>query len=79
MRPAPNNMPGRGTVILGTGGQGMGFYDNQVANALRQLGFVVVNRAWQQPWETGPGGMDAAACRYATLLCREVVMFFLNN
>jgi hypothetical protein len=58
----------RGTVVLGTGGPGTGFYDSAVATALAQAGFRTVNRAWDIPWETGPGGMAAAACRYATLV-----------
>ena len=58
----------RGTVVLGTGGQGMGFYNDNMVLALRQLGFRTVNRAWSSPWETGPGGMANAACRYATMV-----------
>lgn len=59
----------RGTVVLGTGGLGTGFYNAQVVGALRQAGFRVANRAWATGWENGdPGGMARAACRYATLV-----------
>jgi hypothetical protein len=66
----------RGTVVFGTGGGGGGYYEND-ANAaammgqLAQMGYRVVQRRWQtmpDGWITGPGGMRALACRYATLV-----------
>jgi hypothetical protein len=65
----PASVVGKGTVVLGTGGLGTGFYDSQVVDQLVAAGFRVVNRAWASGWENGePGGMARAACRYATLL-----------
>jgi hypothetical protein len=66
----PPAMPAneRGTVVLGSGGPGTSYYNQGVVGGLRQLGFRTVNRRWSFAWETGPGGMAAAACRYATML-----------
>ncbi len=65
-----------GTVLFGTGGGGDSFYDGNTTAAtmmgqLASQGYQIVQRRWeQQPngWITGPGGMLAASCRYATLL-----------
>lgn len=63
----------RGTVVLGTGGGGTGFYEGSPASGamverLRVAGFVVVQRAWERGWHLTTAGMAGAACRYATLL-----------
>jgi hypothetical protein len=65
----------RGTVVLGSGGTGNGFYagtpDVQtLVTSLTGLGFRVVDRAWAgtDGWTTSEGGLKKEACRYATLL-----------
>ena len=63
----------RGTIVLGSGGNGAGFYAAQPAVAeltreLSQMGFLVVDRAWDGGWVTQEGGLKPQACRYATLL-----------
>jgi hypothetical protein len=63
----------RGTVVFGTGGGGERWYDatdaaRRVLADLSMRGFQVVQRAWTGEWETGPGGLGATSCRYATLL-----------
>lgn len=63
----------RGTILFGTGGGGQGWYDRGRTAALmmRSLaadGFRIVQRAWLEQWESGGAGLNAAACRYATLL-----------
>jgi len=69
-----------GTVAFLMGGQGVGLYESYdfgptVLNAVLQGGFTVADISFggpftkQQPngWMTGPGGMRALGCRYATL------------
>ena len=66
----------KGTVVFGTGGGGSSFYEADPTAAtmlgqLAQMGYRVVQRKWQtmpNGWITGPGGMRALACRYATLI-----------
>ena len=63
----------RGTVVLGSGGNGGGFYGGQeggqkLVTELAAMGFRVVDRAWDGGWPTQEGGMKKEACRYATLL-----------
>lgn len=70
--PAPGKQV-RGTVVLGSGGNGAGFYAGQeggqiLAGALADMGFRVVDRAWAGGWTTSEGGLKKEACRYATLL-----------
>ncbi|MFB3828210.1 MAG: hypothetical protein ACE15B_15685 [Bryobacteraceae bacterium] len=65
--------PLRGTVVLGSGGNGAGFYAGTalVQSLVRQLsdiGFLVVDRSWDGGWVTQEGGLKPQACRYATLL-----------
>lgn len=69
----PDGIAVRGTVVLGTGGGGTGFYEASAASGamverLRVAGFIVVQRAWENGWHLTTAGMAAAACRYATLL-----------
>lgn len=69
----PDGKPRRGTVVLGSGGNGAAFYAGpaQVQGLLRDLsemGFLVVDRAWDGGWVTQEGGLKLEACRYATLL-----------
>src|SRR5579883_2739067 len=70
----------RGTVVLGSGGNGATFYAaaGPVAGLVRELagmGFIVVDRMWDGGWVTQEGGLKKEACRYATLLTwvRETV------
>jgi len=70
-----------GTVILTTGGGGTNLYEHSykygnvtVANLVK-AGFTTVQVSWNEPftetqpdgWQSGPGGIRALACRYATL------------
>jgi hypothetical protein len=70
---AASGKPLRGTVVLGSGGNGAGFYGSQkagqlLAGELAAMGFQVVDRAWDGGWPTREGGLKKEACRYATLL-----------
>ena len=72
--PAPG-VPERGTVVIGSGGGGSGFYSSQsnadsLLRSLVRLGFRVIERAWNgsEGWITAEGGLRLEACRYATLL-----------
>jgi hypothetical protein len=63
----------RGTVVLGSGGNGGTFYAGPGAVAglvrdLAEMGFLVVDRMWDGGWVTQEGGLKKEACRYATLL-----------
>jgi hypothetical protein len=63
----------RGTVVLGSGGNGAGFYAAQppvqaLVRDLSDMGFLVVDRSWDGGWVTKEGGLKLEACRYATLL-----------
>jgi hypothetical protein len=63
--------PVRGTVVLGSGGNGSGFYAGQagqLVDDLAAMGFRVVDRSWDGGWPTLEGGMKKEACRYATLV-----------
>jgi hypothetical protein len=66
-------VPLRGTVVLGSGAAGSGFYaggpDVQpFIRHLAEMGFRVVDRAWTGGWTTHEGGLRKESCRYATLL-----------
>jgi hypothetical protein len=65
-----------GTVVLGTGGDGRGFYEGvfqpsagpRLIAPLVQMGYRVVQRAWlPSGWSDGPGGAAKLACRPATM------------
>lgn len=69
-----------GTIIFTTGGNGTDLYEGnftygtKVLNTVLQGGFTVAQVSWGHPfadqpfgWQTGPGGIRAVACRYATL------------
>jgi hypothetical protein len=63
----------RGTVVLGSGGNGAGFYAaappvQGMVRDLSAMGFLVVDRSWDGGWVTQEGGLKLEACRYATLL-----------
>lgn len=63
----------RGTVVMGSGGSGAGFYSGDEAGQtlvkeIAGMGFRVVDRAWAGGWPTTEGGMIRESCRYATLL-----------
>jgi hypothetical protein len=66
--------PTRGTIVLGTGSGGQGWYEDfgptaiAAMNDLRAAGFRVVQRAWIGAWEAGDAGMAVNACRYATVV-----------
>jgi hypothetical protein len=66
-------VPFRGTVVVGSGGSGGGFYAGQEGGRLlvgdvAAMGFRVVDRAWDGGWTTQEGGLRKESCRYATLL-----------
>jgi hypothetical protein len=70
-----------GSVIFSSGGNGTDFYEKNyvygttVLDMVSEAGFTVVQITWDHPftseepngWQTGPGGIRAVACRYATL------------
>jgi Big-like domain-containing protein len=69
-----------GTVVFSTGGNGTALYESfnngpMTLNAVLQGGFTLAQISWGEPftanqpegWQTGPGGIRAVACRYATL------------
>lgn len=66
----------KGTVILGTGGGGVSFYEDNYTQAisalilpLLQKGYRVVQRKWNGGWFPGTGnGIAPRACYYATLI-----------
>ncbi len=71
-QPAPE-VPLRGTVVLGSGGSGAGFYAGPppvqaLVKELSDMGFLVVDRNWIGGWPTMEGGLKPEAARYATLL-----------
>jgi hypothetical protein len=62
-----------GTVVVGSGGNGAGFYGGQegggiLVGDIAAMGFRVVDRAWDGGWTTQEGGLVNQSCRYATLL-----------
>jgi hypothetical protein len=66
-------VPYRGTVVIGSGGNGAGFYAGQpggkiLAEEVAAMGFRVVDRAWDGGWPTAEGGLVKESSRYATLL-----------
>jgi hypothetical protein len=66
-------VPFRGTVVMGSGGAGAGFYGGDEGGQLLEkdiaaMGFRVVDRSWAGGWPTAEGGMVKESCRYATLL-----------
>ena len=63
----------RGTVVMGSGGSGAGFYGGDEGGQLLEksvtgMGFRVIDRSWAGGWPTAEGGMVKESCRYATLL-----------
>jgi hypothetical protein len=65
--------PFRGTVVMGSGGNGSGFYAGQeggqiLVREVAAMGFRVVDRDWAGGWTTAEGGLRKESCRYATLL-----------
>ena len=70
--PAPGKAL-RGTVVLGSGGNGGTFYAAAppvvgLVRELSDMGFLVADRSWDGGWVTNEGGLKQEACRYATLL-----------
>ena len=76
---SPSGTP-LGTAIFSTGGNGNYLYDTNFTygttalNTVLQGGFTVAQITWGEPfanqpygWQTGPGGIRAVACRYATM------------
>ncbi|HEY3840710.1 MAG TPA: hypothetical protein VGL72_29260 [Bryobacteraceae bacterium] len=66
-------VPFRGTVVMGSGGSGAGFYGGdeggqRLEKAVTGMGFRVIDRSWAGGWPTAEGGMVKESCRYATLL-----------
>lgn len=79
-RPPASGPPIRGTVVVGMGGGGKGWYEANppaaaMIDALDLAGFRVIQRAWgddpdgETPggWINGSIGLRNSACRYATL------------
>jgi hypothetical protein len=69
----PAGVKRRGTVVMGSGGGGNGFYAGAppvqaLVKDLASMGFLVVDRAWNGGWTTHEGGLKRESCRYATLL-----------
>jgi hypothetical protein len=71
----PTGVTRIGTVLVGTGGGGTTYYEEDpVARAmlleLSAAGYRIVQRQWfgTDGWIEGPGGFDAVSCRYASLL-----------
>ena len=75
----PNGTP-LGTAIFLGGGSGTLLYENNFAygttalNTVLKGGFTIAQVTWGNPfanqpngWQTGPGGIRAVACRYATI------------
>jgi hypothetical protein len=70
-----------GTVVFTTGGSGTDLYESHFTygpttlNAVLGGGYTLAQISWGEPfttgqtagWVTGPGGMRAVGCRYATL------------
>jgi hypothetical protein len=70
-----------GTVVFSSGGNGTNFYEGNytygttVLDMVSDGGFTVAQTTWEHPftddepygWQTGPGGIRAVGCRYATL------------
>ena len=68
-----------GTVLFSSSGNGIGLYESftygsTTLDTLLAAGFTLAQISWGGPfakqpfgWQTGPGGIRAAACRYATL------------
>jgi hypothetical protein len=72
MEPA-SGITARGTVLMGSGGNGAGFYATDpdvqgLERTLAGMGFRVVDRRWMGGWPTSEGGLKKEACRYATLV-----------
>jgi hypothetical protein len=68
-------VPIRGTVVMGSGGGGAGFYGGQevgriLVGDVAAMGFRVVDRSWdgEVGWISEEGGLRKQSCRYATLL-----------
>src|SRR5438552_1853992 len=67
-------VPIRGTVVMGSGGGGAGFYGGEGGRILvgdvAAMGFRVVDRSWdgEVGWISEEGGLRKQSCRYATLL-----------
>lgn len=69
-----------GTVIFTTGATGITLYETfkygpTIFQTLENAGYIVAQISWEEPftttqpngWQTGPGGIRAVGCRYATL------------
>jgi len=69
-----------GTVVFSTGANGGLLYEGYgrgpaLLDTVQQAGFTLAQISWGEPftanqpygWQTGPGGIRAAACRYATV------------
>jgi hypothetical protein len=72
----PVGTPIAGTVVMGVGGNGVGFYlapeyGPDVRAALTVAGYRLIERSWPGPggwYGDNSAGLRANACRYATLL-----------
>ncbi len=66
-------VPFRGTVVMGSGGNGAGFYAGQeggriLVGEIAAMGFRVVDRSWNGGWTTAEGGLRKESSRYATFV-----------
>lgn len=66
-------VPFRGTVVMGSGGNGAGFYAGPeggriLVREIAAMGFRVVDKAWEGGTNTFEGGLKKQSCHYAALL-----------
>src|SRR5579859_7256683 len=66
-------VPFRGTVVMGSGGNGAGFYAGPeggriLVGEIAAMGFRVVDKAWEGGTNTFEGGLKKQSCHYAALL-----------
>ena len=66
-------VPFRGTVVMGSGGNGAGFYAGPeggriLVGEIAAMGFRVVDKSWEGGTNTFEGGLKKQSCHYAGLL-----------
>lgn len=62
-------VPSKGTILLGSGGEGTGFYNFTHAKTMLAAGYTLVDRRWPAGWFTGGlDGPQQAACHLAAVI-----------